>query len=290
MARSEPERRQQKDLFLDAQDVAAAHALVRTILSRKAAAAREQLARLRRLNAEHWMLPSASVLVDAIAVAPPKARDQALQQLQALEGLLLPASRVLGNGARDFVTPLWHRVAETLDDGMPFDPAKPKEHASFAFQKSLDWENVRRSVTDVPNHRSEPALLEPLAEAEWRTRNRSKALAVWFRLCWLAPDHFAEAMRANRIPDAGLCRSWERLQDQDWRSPNTAAWLPAWMLLEEPGIARSGEPANGPTAPEQGFDVLLGLKTGGAEPNLHGRRALQRLHPELLDCLLKQLE
>ena len=288
----EPEGRRQKDLFLDTPDVQAANALVRAILSREVAAAREHLARLRQLNAEHWMLASAEVLVKAIAAPPPAARDEALRQVEALERHWLPAaSKALRSSARDFVTSLWRRVAQALDDGAPFAPASPKEHASFAFWKGLDWGNVQRSVTLIPNHRSEPALLEPLAEAEWRSRNRSEALALWFRLCWLAPARFAEAMHANRVPDAALCSSWERLQDQDWQGPSTAAWLPAWMLLEEPGIARRLEPTNGSSAPEQAFDALLRLKAGGAnDGDIQDRHRLQRLHPELFGCFLASLE
>lgn len=283
--------RRQTDIFLDTSGMTAANELVSALSTRQAAAAKTCLERLARLDAEHWMLADATILVEALALPPPAGRAEALRRMAALERQWLPAaSAVLRGGSRDFVTPLWRGIGTALDDGAPYSAARPKEHASFAYSHGLDWANVRRTVGEVANHRTEPALLELLAEAEWRLRNRREAVALWFALCWRAPESFAVAVDAPRFPDSVVQKSWGRLQDQDWPSV-TAAWLPAWMVLDEPGVGRSVGPTGGASTPERAFDLLLRLRAGGSDrEDIDNRRALQELHPGLFDRYLASLD
>ena len=283
--------RRQTDIFLDTSGMTAANELVSALSSRQAAAAKTCLERLARLDAEHWMLADATILVEALALPPPAARAEALRRMTMLERQWLPAaSAVLRGGSRDFVTPLWRGIGTALDDGAPYDAARPKEHASFAYSQGLDWANVRRTVGEVANHRTEPALLESLAEAEWRLRNRREAVALWFALCWRAPESFAVVVDAPRFPDRAVQKSWARLQDEDWPGA-TAAWLPAWMVLDEPGVGRAVGPTGGTSTPERAFDLLLRLRAGGSDrEDIDNRRALQELHPGLFDRYLASLD
>ena len=283
--------RRQTDLFLDTSGVTAANELVSALSSRNAAAAKPCLERLARLDDSHWMLAGAAMLVEALALPPPAGRAEALRRMEVLEQQWLPAAgAVLRGGARDFVTPLWRDIGTALDDDVPYNPARPKEHASFSYAYGLDWANVRRSVGEVANHRTEPALLELLAEAEWRLRDRREALALWFALCWRAPESFAAAVDAPRFPDRAMQKSWGRLQDQDWPGV-AAAWLPAWMVLDEPGIGRSFRPTGGASPPERAFDLLLRLRAGGSDrEDIDNRRALQELHPALFDQYLASID
>ena len=283
--------RRQTDIFLDTRGMAAANELVSALSSRQAAAAKTCLERLARLDPGHWLLADATILVEALALPPPPGRAEALPRVAALEQQWLPAAgAVLRGGSRDFVTPLWRGIGAALDDGAPYSADRPKEHASFAYAHGLDWANVRRTVGEVANHRTEPALLELLAEAEWRLRNRREALALWFALCWRAPQRFADAVDAPRFPDSAVQKSWEQLLDQDWPGV-TAAWLPAWMVLQEPGIGRTFGPTGGAGAPERGFDLLLRLEAGGSDrEDMDNRRALQELHPGLFDEYLASLD
>lgn len=283
--------RRQTDIFLDTSGIAAANEVVSALSSRRAAAAKTCLEHLARLDRGHWMLADATILVEALATPPPAGRAAALRALAALEQRWLPAAgAVLRGGSRDFVTPLWRDIGAALDDGTPYDAARPKEHASFAYAHGLDWANVRRTVGEVLNHRTEPALLELLAEAEWRLRNRREAVALWFALCWRAPESFAAAVDAPRFPDRAVQKAWGRLQDQDWPG-GTAAWLPAWMVLDEPGIGRAIGPTGGASTPERAFDLLLRLRAGGSDrEDIDNRRALQELHPGLFDRYLASLD
>ena len=284
--------RRQTDIFLDASGMMAANDLVSALSSRDADAAKARVEHLARVDSGHWMLADATVLVEALAERPPAQRAEALRTMAALEQRWLPAAgAVLRSGARDFVTPVWRGIGTALDDGTPYDADRPKEHASFAYAHGLDWASVRRVVTEVADHRTEPALLETLAEAEWRLRNRREALALWFALCWLAPDHFAGAVDAARFPDSAVRKCWARLQDQDWSGPKGAAWLPAWMVIDEPGIGRAFKPTQGMSAPEHAFGLLLRLRAGGSDrEDIDNRRALQELHAGLFDRYLDALD
>ena len=284
--------RRQTDIFLDASGMMAANDLVSALSSRDVTAAKSRLEHLVRTDAGHWMLANAATLVDALAEPPPGRRAEALRTMAALEQRWLPAaSAVLRGGARDFVTPVWRAIGAALDDATPYDAARPKEHASFAYAHGLDWASVRRVVSEVANHRREPALLELLAESEWRLRNRREAVDLWFALCWVAPDHFASAVDAARFPDSAVRKCWGRLLDQDWSGPKGAAWLPAWMVLDEPGIGRAFKATQGMSAPERAFDLLLRLRAGGSDrEDMDNRRALQELHPELFDRYLDALD
>lgn len=284
--------RRQCDIFLDTSDTQAANDLVAALRARNTSAAKAAFACLQRLDPEHAMLHHANVLIDALTAPPPSTREHALRHMATLERQWLPsASAVLRAGTRDFVTPLWRGIGAALDDGTPFDAGLPKHHASWPFANGLDWANVRRTVTDVPDCREVPVLMERLAEAEWRLRNRKAAVALWFALCWRVPQQFSRTLQETRFPDVPMRGAWHRLQDEEWDAPVTAAWLPAWMVVEEPGIARAFKPLNGASNPERAFDLLLRLHAGGSDRDeMENRRELQALHPQLFDRYLATVD
>lgn len=278
-------RRVQKDLFLDTAEPQAAKRLRTALAGGDAIAARQRLEDLRAMNPRHALLPAAATLVDALDEAPPATRDAALRQVERLERHWLPAARdCVPGGVMVLVVPIWRRIGAALDEeNAPFGAGHPEAHASYAYAMGLDWANARRTVLEEPGYRREPTLLARLAEAECRLGNRREALGRWFDLCWLAPGHFAAAARASRVPDTALQRSWQRLQDQDWPDPPSAAWLPAWMLLDEPGLALANEPTGGAGDPERAFDLLLALKSGSDGNHIARRRDLRDLHAGLFE-------
>ena len=64
----------------------------------------------------------------------------------------------------------------------------------------------------------------------------------------------------------------------------TPAWFPAWMLIEEPGLAGVLDPLGSDDDSSRAFDAVLAL-LAHPEPDERGiglRRALQAVHPGLL--------
>lgn len=281
---------EQPDLFLDGAEMEAQNALIDVLTMRDLASVRVRLRALTSLDPSHWSVVHAEALIEVLEAPPPEGPEEALSRLGILEHRWLPAAAaLLRAGARDFLTPCWRNIGRALENA-PFDPGEPKNHASWAYLNGLDWEGVRRTVLDAPDWKSAPALQIRLAEAEWRLRDRRAALGVWFALCWQAPAHFRDCIEAADFPDSALKNAWGLAQNQDFDLPITPPWFPAWMVVEEPGIARGAVPCGGDTDPQRTFDHLLALRGGltDREDRDH-RRALRGLHPELLGRYLGTL-
>lgn len=73
--------------------------------------------------------------------------------------------------------------------------------------------------------------------------------------------------------------------------PITPPWFPAWMVVEERGFGKTLAPRGGESEPERAFDVALALVRGGTDrQDIENRRALQALHPGLLQRYLDALD
>ncbi len=273
--------RAQLDLFLDSSEAIAVGELAAALAMRDADTADRRLARLVRLNAQHWAVPDAQSLVDALRAAPPATQEAAIERLDVLERRWRPAAcAVLHADARDFLAPLWRDAGAALS-GALFVPEQPRRHASWAYLNGLDWANAAASAETALAQTWHPDLAARLAEALWRQRRQAAARKQWFSLCWRAPDRLEWLIDQPRFPDAMLRQAWQAAKEADLEPPLTVAWLPAWMALE--GAAAGCTASGGDSAPQQAFDLLLSLAAGGSDRQvIDDRRALQELHPGLL--------
>lgn len=283
--------RAQPDLFLDGTQAHVQNQLIDAITAGDAATSGTKLRQLATLDAEHWAIDHAVALIDALQAAPLDQPEDARQRLDAIENRWLPAaSSLLRAGARDFLSPLWRDVGRALE-GIPFVSHDAKGHASWAYLNGLDWSGVKRTVLEVPNWKSEPVLHTRLALARWRLAEYREAMRSWFALCWHFPAHFAECVESSTFPNSSLQRAWEEAQDQDLNPAITPPWFPAWLLISQPGIARTMGPCGGTSGPERAFDHLVALRRGHSDrEDLDHRRALQDLHPDLLGHYLNSLD
>lgn len=283
--------RAQTDLFLDTSETAATNNLVQALASRDVEAAQLALARLTALNAENWAVASATMLVESLRSPPPQDLDSAYRRLAQMEQRWLPAAcAVLHGHERDFLAPMWRTLGSALEDA-PFDPRQPRRHAAWPHLNGLDWANAERSIEATEGHRSQPALLGWLAVAKWRLRDRKAAIECWFELCWRHPNHFLELIESSQFPDGIVRKAWLDAQDADIEPAISPPWFPAWLLLEEPGLAKAVAPRERDSEPERAFDLLLALGAGGSDrQNMDNRKALQALHPDLLNRYLDALE
>ena len=68
----------------------------------------------------------------------------------------------------------------------------------------------------------------------------------------------------------------------------TPEWFPAWMLIEEPGLAGVLAPRGADDDPSRAFDAVMTL-LAHPDPDERGvdlRRSLQAIHPGLLQRFL----
>ena len=278
----------QLDLFIDSAQTAAVNALVDALTARHASEARGALERLARIDRDHGQRFHASTLISALEAPTPAEPAQGLELLERMEREWVPAAAtLLGTRRRDFLAPLWRDIGRALDPA-PFDPGNPERHASRAYREGLDWARMRRSVLAVLGYESEPALLARLAEADWRLRDRARAIESWFALCRLAPETFEQLIEASDFPDWSLQNAWRVAQERALEQEMTPAWFPAWMLLEEPGLAGVLAPRHTDDEPSRAFDLVIGLLDHPDldERGIELRRSLQALHPGLLERFL----
>lgn len=286
-----PTDRKQPDLFLDGTEMEAQNALIDALAARNRPLAVEALHGMAAINPGHWTLAPAEALIEALAVPFPEHSDHALSYLHTLEHRWLPAAAtLLHTGVRDFMSPLWRAAGRALEEAS-YDSGDPKAHASWAYLKGLDWEGVKRCALRVPEGESEPVLQVRLAHAAWRLRHYAEAVGRWFWLCWHAPAYFEECVDASGFPDTRVKNAWEASKDQDLDPPMVTRWFPAWIVIEEPGLARTLTPCGGDSDGERAYDHVLALHRGLSDRvDLDHRRALQALHPGLLGRYLDSLD
>lgn len=278
-------REGQLDIFLDSAPTVAANALVEALCARNPGKARRQLVRLDTVDPEHGYRVRAAALIEALETPAPQDHAQGLERFDKLTEEWVPAaSTLLAERAQDFLRPLWRDAGHALD-GLRFDPQRPDHHASFAYRLGLDWGSVKRSAHEDQGNARHPVLLARLAEAEWRLGNRLDAVRCWFEICEAGPQHFKKLIESPDFPDLPLRRAWDRAAEQDDEPEITAEWFPAWMLLREPGLARTLAPSGDLEGPGRAFDLARALMTGNPQ-DLRLRRELKEIHPALLASFL----
>ena len=276
----QPREHSQLDLFIDTGITIALNKVINALIAGDVNVARSCLEHLARVDPDQERQHHATTLIGALESPVPEGIEQGNGQLEQMEQKWKPAaSALLGGQQRDFLAPLWRNIGKALEPAT-FDSDHPEHHASRAYQEGLDWVGVNRSVLAVSGYMEEPILLVRLAEANWKLRNRTGAIELWFTLCHVAPDQFEQLIEAPGFLDRAMKNAWHLAQNHDRGPEITPAWFPAWMLIEEPGLASTVTPCRNNNAPFKAFNTI---KTLLAHPqDIELRRTLQVLHPGLL--------
>jgi hypothetical protein len=228
----------QLDLFFDNPVVALCNGIARALSARNAAEAQRQLDRLYALAPNHQDLAAFDLLLAALGHLS-QAVDDPAQETEFIFKLTPIAKRVLGAQSRDLLSPLWRQVAESLH-GVAFSPERPLLHSSLALYQAQEWAAVQDSVLSESDWWLHAELCVRAAASGFHRRHRVEALAAWFHLCWHAPQRAEAAVEEIRQPE--LTASWRRFVDGDQESDDaaelTAMDFPAWLLLDEPGLAQ----------------------------------------------------
>ncbi len=276
----------QFDLFLHSADVVAETELREALLERRANEAQQKLRELRVRNPDHRVLEPASAIIDALKAPPPHDPNTALERLERLEAAWSPAAKTLFgvDEGRDLLAPLW-RAAGVALDSIRFDPDHPDRHASRAYLMYEDWAAVLRVIEAEQDYEHQPVLLERMAQALWQLNRTVQAFERWFTLCWLAPAYFERMIRTERIPASILAEYWNQAMDADMEPELSIEWYPAWVLLHEPGLARSVTRRAAVADPERVFNLIKELLSGN-DKQLALRRELRDIHPGLFHYYL----
>lgn len=287
----------QLDLFFDNPVVALSNGISRALSSRNVAEAQRQLDRLYALAPNHQDLPAFDALLAALGRMDHPVDDPP-REMDFVFKLVPIARRILGPQSRDLLTPLWHRVADALR-GTQFSPEQPTLHCSYALYQSQDWAAASDSVLSEPRWWTHAELCVRLAASGFQRRRRIEALMAWCHLCWRAPERVSAALEELRQPE--LTAAWRRFLDSEQEADEmdepalTAADFPAWLLLDEPGLAQqlALDLPRSETAGEERYRCvhrwIHARRAGNRDEEMALRKALQASHPTLFRLLKRSV-
>ena len=289
----------QMDLFFDNPVVALTNGIVQALTTRNLANAQRQLDQLYAQAPTHSDLAAFDQLLIALGRLG-SAVEEPRQELAFLLEVTPTARRLLGAQSRDLLSPLWRQLADTLA-ATPFNPDEPNLHRSFALAQAQDWAAVRDCIVREMNWQWYPPLCLRLVESEFQRRRRVEALAAWCLVCWRAPGSASETVAMLRQPE--LTTLWQRFLDAESDLPPAAGQavaatlteehFPAWLLLQEPGLALQldvGLPPTDTVAEETYRTVhrwIMARRSRRQDEELKLRKLLQTINPMLFQ-LLKQ--
>lgn len=228
----------QLDMFFDNPVLVLVNGIVAALADRMLAEAERLLDQL------YLQAPNQAELVDfdQLLAALRQAHqpvDNPANELTNLQQLAPVAARVLGAGSRDFIAPLWRRLAAALN-GRSYYPHNAELHASYAFAQAWDWQGVRDAILAQPEWTSHAPLCLRMADACYYLRDQAAALTAWCLLCWHFPEQTVQALHARTHPDTRMHSRWAAylaIEEQiELATVPAVADFPAWLLLDEPGL------------------------------------------------------
>lgn len=275
----------QMDLFFDNPIVALTNGIVRALTLHNLAEAQRQLDQLYAQAPTHSDLAAFDQLLAALGRLG-RPLEAPRQELASLLNLTPTARRLLGTQSRDLLSPLWLQLAKALTN-TGFEPEEPDLHRSFALIQAQDWAGASESILSEPQWQQHAPLCLRQVESAFNRRRRVEALAAWCHVCWQTPKLAAAAADKLRQPE--LTALWQRFQDEEESLPEAA--FPAWLLLQEPGLALQ-LPEEMPLShepPEEHYRLihrwLQARRARRPDEELTVRKALQVSSPALFDLL-----
>ncbi|WP_295540334.1 hypothetical protein [uncultured Thiohalocapsa sp.] len=294
-----PPARRQLDLFYDSADGLLEQTLREAVLARRLPAAREALDKLQRRDPAYARGSDWRRLIDCLARAghtPGAApcRSKAAALLRDIDEITPVAGTLLGPQTWDCLVLLWAALAQAAD-GLRFDPAEPRLHASSALARLGRWQEARAAIMAEPGWRDLPDLLAPYVRACQHSGDARAARAALLASCWSHPHTAERILAAGDCPDSRLAAHWQAFCDLE---PPTAAAaasaamlatedFPAWCLLVDPGLAADA-PADATTDPHRAAAYGAAKALATAPDDLDQRRALGAAQPALLAIFLQR--
>lgn len=283
----------QLDMFFDNPVVVLVNGIAEALIRRSLTDAERFLDQLYQQAPNHSDLAAFDQLVEALRKSVQPVTDP-LTELSTLQQLVPNAKRLLSAQCRDFLVPLWRRLAEALD-GVGYSGKTPDLHNSYVLAQAQDWEGVSHSILNEAGWWERETLCLRLAECGYLRQERRETLMAWCYLCWINPEEAMAVLDSGEWIDLSTVNLWHQfleLEDElELEEPLSTEEFPAWLLLTEPGLSRilSEELPKSDTRSEQLFSVVHQLVSarlsGNNERELELRKELQTLQPVLVSYL-----
>ena len=285
----------QLDLFFDNPILHIENSLRDALSSRQTEESQKLLNKLSEQDPNHSLLHQFENLMAYLChmdtdIESSSQLTQIAEELEGLETIIEPlAKECLLAQSRDYLIPAWRRIAFALE-GVLFNSNTPKLHASYAWQRTLDWSEVRKSIEREKDFTLSYDLCGTLSLATFFMGNREQHISLWCRLFWLDENRAEQDIEFQ--PDNILTTYWHTFLDQDDEMEPT--WFPPWLLIAESGLAHhlsiDDDKDSDATPSKQAFNILLELQTlvqnGASEIPL--RKKLNDINPTLLNLYQKK--
>ncbi len=281
---------QQLDLFFDDRVSVVADALRESLLERRSSETKKILDELACSDPGHHFIKPGELFCEAMdALQKGEYGSDVRQDVVTLERYIMPfVQELVGGRVRDVVAPFLSVLSDALAE-YPFNDETPKLHRSWVLSELLDWYGVHESILSVKDWQSYPVLYVRLAKALYYMDKRSEAVALWCRLCWYFPDYAEQVMSDPALPDPSVRLAWLEWHDIKVEPALSVHNFPAWLLLNEPGLAQSMKTEEGGAAKlgVESFNLIRKILLAHEEKNriekllvAHGN-ALKAAHPGL---------
>jgi len=278
------------DMFFDSPVVVLVNSIVKSLLRRSLGDARHYLDELYQIEPNYADLATFDQLVEALEQSDQPAIDPRAELLK-LQQLSPHARQLLGTQCRDFLVPLWRRLANALE-GLAFSSVTPNLHNSYALAQAQDWTGVSQSILNETGWWLDETLCLRLAECGHLRQSRHEVLLAWCHLCWQFSPKATQLLDSGLWADPNINNLWHQYctleEELDLEEAMPTEDFPAWLLLCEPGLAHSlnWDLPKIDTAATQLYQLTHQLvvvrQAGEFGDELELRKALQVRQPALL--------
>lgn len=279
----------QMDIFIDNPVVVLTNDLRMALGNRNITEATTLLGRLYEQSTNHPQLADFNRLLTSMQrlESPLTELKSELQNLQQVDPI---AKHLLRAQSRDYLIPLWRRLATALQ-GITYNSDEPELHVSFALLQIQDFEGVIESVQRESQWRTQFSLCLRLTEAAYYSGDDTLAISVWCYLCWHNPQQAAQILDAGKHNNPLIESWWHKFMDTEELLVSTdqlpVTDFPAWLLIKEPGLVHQ-LPEQLPTGNSAGeriyilvHQLILARHTSNGELEMELRKKMFESHPGL---------
>lgn len=275
----------QMDLFFDNQGEQLANDLIQALGDRDIKCSEDKLNQLEQVDPNHPLCGQGAELLLAIQkLQQENSLSDTKRELNYLQKHLAPLAKdVLKGGARDFMAPFWRRLASKLEPGF-FDEQYTDLNAVYCYAQILLWSEVINSVHSIPQWQQYTGLFAQLSHAYNRDNQRIESIQVLCDYCWLHPD------AKSFLPDDNKSlQAWNKFIDLELDIKWGWQYFPAWLLFNEPGLAKHLH-ANSSNAASafKALQQLLQAEQEKTEIKVDLRLKLQNAHTGIFNYFLNR--
>lgn len=223
--------RVQMDLFFDSAQAITVSDLIKAIVDKHSDKIADLLLKLEYSDLDKHQ-QFTQLLAYEKEIMHGKAKSE--EKIKLVQKLTPLAYEHLHRFTHDFLTPLWHKLSDDIDN-LAFDSKAPENHLSFTAYKGFQWQRVIESIEREKNWIKYPILIFRYAEACFKLNKEKEGIAHWFRLFTLFQQDAEQLIKksCNQI----MITDWQSFTELD---PELESSLfPAWMVMKTPALAKN---------------------------------------------------